>query len=384
VSQIVSFITTILLASAFANFVSQESYGTYKYFLTLISLFSIFTLTGMNTAINRSVGHGAESNVYLGLKTKIKWGVIGSIISLITSIYYLLQGNTEFSVILLIISFFIPFNDSFTAYQAYLSGKKLFKIVSINNIQIKIISTVVLLFALFYTDKIWILVAAFIVPSTLLNGIYLYFNLKKYPPKDTSIDTNLSDGIHLSIMGGLGVITGSLQGIALWHFLGPVGLAIYSFAMAPIEQIRPFLRFSEALFLPKIAKDSWTLPSFPNFLKKLLPFVLTITVGVFFYIITIPYVFKILFPTYVESIIYSQVLSVSLIFTAITIVTYTILKAKKEIKALYFLNTVNVVSDIIMVIPATYFFGIYGLIFSIILQKILTVISVFVILFKKH
>ena len=382
VSQIISFVTTILLASAFAHFVSQESYGTYKYFLTLISIFSVFTLTGMNTAISRSAGRGAESNVYTGIKKKIKWGFIGSVFCLMTSAYYLLQGNTEFSVTLLIVSLFIPFNDSFTAYQAYLSGKKLFKVVANNIIQIRIISSLLLLLAIFYTDQTWMLVATFIATSTLLNGIYMYINLKKYPPVDSDKDTDLSDGMHLSVMGGLGVVTGSLQGIALWHFLGPVGLAVYSFALAPIEQIRPFLKFIETLFMPKIAKDSWDMPNLKGFLKKLFPFILTISLGVIIYILTIPHVFKILFPTYTESIIYTQILSVSLILTAITVVTHTILKAKKKIKAMYVLNVLNITMDLILLIPATYFFGIYGLVFAIIIQKVITVSISFYIFFR--
>ncbi|MCK9282342.1 MAG: oligosaccharide flippase family protein [Melioribacteraceae bacterium] len=382
ISQIISFITTLLLASAFANLISQENYGTYKYFLTLISLFSIFTLSGMNTAISRSVGNGVESSVYLGLKTKMKWGMLGSIASLATAIYYLVQGNTEFALTLLIISLLMPFRDSLAVYQVYLSGKKLFRIVATNGIQINLITTLVLLITLFYTNKVWIIIATTLVVPTFLNSIYFYINLKKYPPHDTNEDTSLSDGVHLSIMGGLGTITGSLQGIALWHFLGPVGLAIYSFALAPIEQIRPFLRFIETLFLPKIAKDSWELPSFTFFIKKLFPFVLTISFGVVLYILLIPYVYKILFPAYLDSIIYSQILSIGLIFTAVQIVTYTILKAKKQTKHLYTLNTGTIISDLVIVIPATYFFGIFGLIFSILVQKIVTIIATFFILFK--
>jgi hypothetical protein len=68
--------------------------------------------------------------------------------------------------------------------------------------------------------------------------------------------------------------------------------------------------------------------------------------------------------------------------TAITIVTSTILKAKKMMGGLYTLSVVNIFSDILY-IPAIYFWDLYGIVFAILFQKILLMVISFLIIFNR-
>src|SRR3989344_764495 len=124
VGQILSSISAFLLSIAFANLLPKEIYGSYKYVLSIAGVLSVFTLTGMSAAISQAAARGYEGGLIKALKTKIKFGLLGSVGSLGVSLYYYLNAKTELAVAFLIVAAFIPLMDSFALYSAYLHGKK--------------------------------------------------------------------------------------------------------------------------------------------------------------------------------------------------------------------------------------------------------------------
>src|SRR5688572_20479176 len=51
---------SIALAVAFANLLPKETYGTYRYVLSIANAFGFLALTGMNAAVTRSVARGHD------------------------------------------------------------------------------------------------------------------------------------------------------------------------------------------------------------------------------------------------------------------------------------------------------------------------------------
>jgi len=95
--QIVSTIASFLSAIAFANLLPRETYGQYKYILSITSILAIPTLAGINTAVIRAIARGYEGSFIPALKTKIKWGLLGGITSIGLAGYYYfsaLYGST--------------------------------------------------------------------------------------------------------------------------------------------------------------------------------------------------------------------------------------------------------------------------------------------------
>ena len=62
-SQIIVTVSTLLLAMAFAYFISKETYGQYKFILSLANILGVFTLTGLGTAVMKSVTGGFEGTL---------------------------------------------------------------------------------------------------------------------------------------------------------------------------------------------------------------------------------------------------------------------------------------------------------------------------------
>ena len=91
--NIISSVSALLLTIAFANLITKETFGSYKYILSFVGILSIPTLFGMGTAVVRAVARGHEGSLISALKMKIRWGFWGSLIGILLSGYYYFQGN---------------------------------------------------------------------------------------------------------------------------------------------------------------------------------------------------------------------------------------------------------------------------------------------------
>src|SRR3989344_7039026 len=76
--QLISSISTFLLVIAFANLIPKETFGTYKYILSLTAILLIPSLPGMNTAVNMASTRNLDGTLLLALKTKMRWGLLSS------------------------------------------------------------------------------------------------------------------------------------------------------------------------------------------------------------------------------------------------------------------------------------------------------------------
>ena len=96
--------------------------------------------------------------------------------------------------------------------------------------------------------------------------------------------------------------------------------------------------------------------------KMLWLFVSTLIVVVI-YIFAAPYIYAILFPAYIGSVIYSQVYAVSLLGTTLSPAS-SYINAKRKIKEQYLSTTINSVLQIVTIFVGIIFWGLWGLIFA--------------------
>lgn len=377
--EVTASLLAILLSITFANLLPKETYGNYKYVMTIAGLLALSTLPGMTTAITRSYARGIRARLSFFARKKIIWGLIGSVACAILGLIYL-QINTPIGIALFAITPFIPFRDSFTVFQGYLQGEKQFLESTKYFTLIRALSTIALILAVLITSN-FIVLLLINFSFTILPQYYFYKKTveKHSLNKMTIVDREtVSYGKQLSIMKSLGIASASVSPILLFHLLGSIELAIFSFAIAPVEIIRSFMKSGEKLLLPKLSPDSWTISGTRVFLKKLVPFLVIVAAVIITYIIAAPVLYAILFPKYLESITYSQIFSISLLFTFLTIVLISILKAKRLIGKLYIINFTDIILNGIVIIPFIYYFGILGIIIS---RLVIKCIEVIVLLF---
>ena len=367
-NKFVGTITAFILAIAYANLLSKDTYATYKYVLSIISILGIFTLAGINTAITRSVAMGYEATIKLATKIKIRWALIGSSIGICISAYYYLNENYILGLSILAASIILPVQNSFL-YAPYLNGNKYFKTISVYNSIKNISIAAILLVVLFFSPNVFILILALYGGNTIIQATLNYITFKRHKINDKIDKKSLTYGKHLSLMSVLGIISEQLDKIFLWHLLGPTQLAIYAFAMLPVEQIKSFIKTIATLSIPKLAVQN------KNILKRTLPnkifkFLLISLPIVVIYISISPFIFKIFFPNYLNSIIYSQIFAISILLFPLRFFSTAIL-AQGNKKILYKLNIILPIIKIILLTSLIPLLGTMGAIIALILSSVI-------------
>lgn len=373
--NVVLIVKLFLITLAFANLLPQEVYGEYKYILSIFAILCISSLPGMGTAVKRAVAMGFEGTTIKGYKTKIYWGIIGSLISIVLALYYFIQDNEIMGMSLLLLALCIPLFDSSGIYNSYLQGKKFFKQSAKYIIAIEIFAGAFLIATLFITDKLFYILLAYILPYIILRSLFLIYVTKKYYFNQKIENESISYGKHLTILSILARIAAQLDKVILWHFLGAIPLAIYSFAIALPDQMKLGINEIRTLSFPKLSTQDndiikKTLP------KKIFIAMLLLIPIIILYILAAPIIFKIFFPQYIDSIFYSQIYALS-IFLVPQSVFLTYLESKAKKKQLYILNFLVPTAKIALLLILIPIYGIIGAILSIVITRTISLASLY-------
>lgn len=357
-----SSVFSFLLSIVFANLLPKETFGTYKYIISILGIISIFSIPGLNESFSQSVARSYEGGLKKIIKIQTMWSLFGSIISLgISGYYFFFQNNISISLSFLIIVIFFPFLEIPSIYNSLFLGRKDFKKIAQFSILAKTTNFIALIIVLLFFKNVFSLVLAFVLSYSVIRLVLLKIALKKYPPNQKEDSEVISYGKHLTIMKILGIISKQLDKILVFNFIGPVELAIYSLAVNPTNQIFNFINQIGSLIFPKLAIKTDKKKAKNNLRRKIIIISLITTFIVLIYIAIAPLFFKLLFPKFLEAAYYSQIFSLSLIASSAIIIPSTFLRAQKETKKLYWFNTVSPILNIFILIISIPF-GLIGLI----------------------
>ena len=367
-AQLVSLIASLALSIVFARYLSKEVYGNYSFLQTAFSLLAVFSLPGINTAILQAVAAGDDSAIPHAIRTRIKWGLIGSIAAVGMSIFYFITGNPTLSLGFIILGVFISILNPSSVYDAILQGKKAFALNTKFFIISQILSSFFLVSSIIITNNLFIILITYFSINSLLNLVFLKITLKKLKMSNTSDDNKvISYGKQLSALNIINNIAGYLDKILVFHFLGAASLSVYTFAIAPPEQIKAVLGSLHILTFPKFAERS-----VEEIKRDVSAHILKIAaiaiVCVGGYILIAPTVYKLFFPSYLAAVPYSQIFTLSLL-NLIFYPATTYMLAKKKIREQY---TVEICTSILQIISMYFFitwWGLWGLVLSRVLIR---------------
>lgn len=381
VGQVVSMAAAFLSSIAFANLLPVETYGAYKYIFSIIGILSIPTLGGMSTALIQSVARGSEGTLYAATKTKMRWGLLSAVGGLGLAAYYYYGHNPYLALSFLVAAVFLPLMDPLNIYTSYLNGKKEFKLITEFNVINQIIILAVMVTAIWLTKNIWLIILIYFIINTSANSFFYWLTVRRAPPNREVSQEALSYGKHLTVMNVIGLIAGQLDKILMWHYLGAAELAIYAFALAPIDQANTgILKNSVFLAMPKFSTND------PNSLKKNLPlklikFTFLTLIAALAYIIIAPYLYQTFFPKYAVSVVYSRFYALTLAILPLGLFTTAIVSQGQK-KKLYFLSTTMSILKIIFLLVFLPLWGIAGAIFALILATVASNISTIYLFYK--
>ena len=372
--QVVNNALSLVLLLVFANYLPKETYGLYKYILSLAGILTIFTLTGMNQAVSQAVATGNEGSLRASTNYQLKWNVLYFLAFCALSGYYFYNGNIPIATALLIMGIFAPLTQAFNTYGAYLEGKREFQL---NNF-FSIISTAIysagmILVILLSGEIVWLVVAYVLTTFSATLAFYIA-TLRKFKPPITPSEDVFKYGRSLTYIGLVGPIIGQLDSIILSHFWGPAQLAVYAISMSIPSRAIPLIKSWVNIAFPKIAAKE---PRNMNdlFYQRIFQGMFVggiITLG---YVLAAPFLFKLLLPQYMDSVFYSQLLAISFIFVMPIRYVGVLLAAQKLPRLMFISNSIQDVIRIILYIVL----GIWGGIFGLILAQIIGYINGLVI-----
>ncbi len=383
--QVVSSFSAFILAIAFANFTSPETYGTYKYILSLAGLFSIFSLPGMNTALARAVANGHASSIHAVTRSRIFHACIGCAFALAGSAYYFFNENSQLSLALFMIAVTLPFFDTFTTYLFYFVGKKRFDLRTTYNAVTQMVSTLALLATIACTDNLLLILAAYFIPLIFMRAA-IYLRIARNMPRTETAHEDahvIRYGKHLTVMQILGMIGAEMDKILIWKFLGPSQVAIYTLALAIPEQLKGPLKGVGELAFPKFAAQTPEdiRANMPALWRKLALYAFVLLGISIAYILTVPYIFQIFFPQYMASVPYSQLFALSIVgYTAS--IPIALLAAQKKTLIQYIASIVQPIVAIGLLAALIPLYGIWGAIIALVISRFFTAAIYLITLFR--
>ena len=365
--KIVTGVAIFFSAVVFANLLPEETFGTYKFVLSVVALLSIISLPGINTAIVNWVARG-EKVTRISFFIRLKWGIIMAITIFGVSIYYYLNGERTLALALFIAAIFSPLMEALSVYAAKLNGEKKFKKLATFQSVSQIIAFGGLFLALYLTDSVVVILLSYFLIWISLNLIFYSLSIRDDNPKESLNKELVRYGKNITAMNILSTIAAHIDKLLLFHFLGATELAIYVIATAPLEQLRGILQITSPLAQPKFAQRSREEVRSTIF-PKILHFVFVAIAIAIVYIVLAPLLFSVFFPRYPEAVLLSQVFAISLL--AVNNIPRVIFESQQMVKESYifkiFAGTTRIVLIVSLVIPL----GVWGVIYARVTAEII-------------
>jgi O-antigen/teichoic acid export membrane protein len=380
IGQFFSSLAGLITAYLFANFLPKETYGTYAYCVSLIGIFSLFALQGINGALTQAVAKGKDGILLPVLRVRIKWALIGAGAAALFAAYNIYQGKTELGLAIFVIAFFIPIFDPLNSYAGFINGKKEYRTLAFYNATTRLMPMVFIALAVYFSDNLLVVLGTYLLAHTLTRLVLFIRTYRIYKPKEENDPQSISFGKHLSLINALGLLSAELDKVLIFNFLGPAQLATYSFALIPVSQLKRPTGILDSLTLPKMAGRTMSelQKSIPRKMVVYFICVLAMTAG---YIIFAPFGYKIFFPQYMEAVPYSRILAISLLALPVSLVTQALVSQSAQ-KQLYVSKLGLPMIRIVLLLILLPTMKIWGVILTTILSEIAGLILTFFV-FKK-
>ena len=372
--QVVSNVLSLALIFVFANYLPKETYGLYRYILSLAGILGIFALTEMNQAIGQAVASGDDGVLRASVRYQLKWNTLQIVAFFGLGAYYFYNGNTPIALSLFAIGIFSPLAQAFNTYGAYLDGKRQFRL---NNI-FSVISTAIYVISMMTViiisgDIVWLIVTYSVV--TFLTTAALYMTtLRIFKPPTTEASGALKYGRELTFISWISPVVSQIDKIILTHFWGATQLALYSLSMAVPGRATSFIKSLADIGFVKFSTKT------PEELNKVfyirifqgLSIGAICTIG---YIAVAPYLFQYLIPKYLDALFYSQLLSVSFLFAMPNRYISLLLSSQKFSRIIFINNMIQNAIRLCSYIVLGIWGGLLGLIIAQISNSLISLLT---------
>lgn len=369
IGQATSTIGTFILAIAVGHFFPTAAYGEYKYVLSVVALLSVFSLNSLSGAVFQSVAHGYDGALQDGFRRNLLWSSLIFIATCGLAGYYFYFQNVTLAIGILVGGCAAPFFASSNLADSFLTAKKDFKRQTLYlGVFATAIPSAALIATVIISQSALVLAIVYFITNTTTTYVAYRMTLATYRPDPLKTDSSmLSYGKHLSVIGILGTIAANIDQVLLFHFIGPIQLAFYNFAIAIPDQTKGPLKTFNSMVQARFAEraDSQIRSTMA---RKVALLASGIGGFVIIYIIFAPYIYHLFFPTYATAAYLSQLYALSLLSYALAPAS-SYLSIRKRIREQYIGNVLSYVIQIGALIVGVLAGGLMGVIWARIISR---------------
>lgn len=366
-SQAVSSIFALVLSIVFAHTISQETFGTYKFVLSTAGIITSFALSGLGSATLRAIARGYEGDFKKTFITNLKWELWLCLAGFGISAYYFIQGNPLLGKAFLIVGCLAPLLNSFEIYPILPIAKKNFRWVSLSSVTRSVVTSCGLIATLYISDDPLLIILSYFLLHTLTVSIIFLVTYRSFKQNNLTDKDTLRLGTHMSFLNLSGALADKIDQVLLFHYLGPVQLAIYNYSIAIPNNLQMINKTIGTLATPKYANQKKNDAQKHLFSKSFKMFLLTLPI-VIVYCLVARKLFEVIFPQYLDSVYYSQIYSITLLMSAALPLSF--MEGQIAIKEKYILNVTSNVTKLILIAGGIFYFGIWGAIIGRITSKL--------------
>lgn len=373
IGQVSSSLSGLIVSVALANALPQEIFGTYKFILSLAAIIAVPALAGLNTALIRAIAQGYDGTIRAVLHRKLVWGAVAFFLGIGIGTYYALHGNTALANAVFIAAAFVPLMEIGNLYSAILVGTQQLARHARYTVMLYAIATILMSGVALMTDNLYIVLLTHFGWWAVGRISLLYLTVRTSAQKTDAVSSEaLSLGTHLSIIGILDSIASHIDQLVLFHFLGPLAVARYAIAAAPVLHIVGFVQVLKPLAVTKFAGNA-TPMTLTSYFHKLVFSAGTLLIAALCYILIAPFLFRILFPGYLDAVVYTQVLSIAVI-GGISALNSSILVSLNATRELYLQSLASDAVQIVLIAFGAYAFGLWGVLIAFVTAKLFSLV----------
>lgn len=370
IGKFFSTISGIIVLIFLTRYISKDIVGQYNFYLSILAIIAIFSIPGLNTSTIEAVAKNNDGVYKKAVKTSFKWSWFGSLVLILIAIYfYFIKNDQTLFLASLITAFLFPFLYTPNTWRSFLIGKQKFKQLNfLSSLQSILYLTAMILVIIFsHGNLIWIISVYLLIQ--IIANIFSYFFSQRYIQNNNENSDWKEYGFFLTKMQILNLLTSNLDSIMIGIFIDMKSLAIYSVGKKMITSLQGLIKEFSNIYLAKIAKREKI-----NFKKYFYISILTFIFSIITIIFT-PFIMRIFFPGYENSVIIAQLF---LAFLAIWIfdlfLGYETSYNLKNKKIIFYKNIITPITYFILIIPALIFFQEIGLVLAVSFKNIINII----------
>lgn len=368
-ATILSSIGGIFLSALFARLWPPDIYGQYSFLMSALAFISITSLPAMGQMIIQAIAEGKEGVFAQATKTVFRWSLLGSLILVLGSIYFVVRQNPNLAVSVFLSSLAFPFASAGSLFSAFYNGKKQFNKMALFGIFSQLSSIIATAFALIFFSNI-IIVVLFSSWSTAIVNSLISLSIFKEAKNKREDKKIIRIGKKLSISQIFTIGADQADRFLIPYLLGFSANAVFSFATIIPIQIHHFLKILFSIGQPKIGELGETSIK-KNLFNKALLFEILVVFVVLGYILVCPSLFDFLYPAYKDSAVkLSQIYTLSLLYFPGNLLSFGLLK-KRGASDLQKINISYAFTTIICLLILIPTFGIIGAVVAKIIARLL-------------